>query len=152
MTMTAIVFPGQGSQYVGMGQALSQQHPCVAEALTEASEAIGVDLARLCWEGPDRELTLTVNAQPSILALSIGMFRAYLQEAAAPDVLAGHSLGEFTALVAAGALEFRQAIRLVRRRGELMQLAAAQGSGAMAAIKGAPVALVQGACAEVSVG
>ena len=134
---TAIVFPGQGSQKVGMGGAWLEQHAEARVTLEEASGALGFDLAKLCREGPESELQLTANTQPAILAVSVAIFRTLAArgsgEAAA---MAGHSLGEYSAHVAAGTLTLGDALRLVRRRGELMQDAVPVGVGAMAAVLG----------------
>jgi [acyl-carrier-protein] S-malonyltransferase len=133
----AWLFPGQGSQVVGMGKELAARYPSAMRAFDEASHALGLDLKALAWEGPQSELDRTANTQPALLTASIAALRA-AQEAAGslaePLVLLGHSLGEFTALVAAGALPLTDAVRLVRRRGELMQ--AADPSGGMLAVLG----------------
>jgi len=133
---TAWLFPGQGTQTVGMGQALALRYPAAARAYDEAGDAIGIDLRALCGEGPQDELDRTANAQPAILATSIAALRAALDAGLPADdpLCLGHSLGEFSALVAAGALSLADAARLVRRRGELMQ--AADPSGGMAAVLG----------------
>jgi [acyl-carrier-protein] S-malonyltransferase len=133
----AWLFPGQGSQSVGMGRELAERYPSAARAFEEANDALDVDLRRLCWEGPQNELDQTANTQPALLTASIAALRA-AEEAAAglnePVVAMGHSLGEFTALVAAGALTLADAVRLVRRRGELIQ--DADPSGGMLAVIG----------------
>src|SRR6266508_2528385 len=133
----AWLFPGQGSQTVGMGRELAERYPSAARAFEEASDAVGIDLRRLAWEGPQSDLDLTANTQPTLLTASIAALRA-AEEAAGglvePVVAMGHSLGEFTALVAAGALSVADAVRLVRRRGELMQ--EADPSGGMLAVIG----------------
>ena len=146
----AWLFPGQGSQKVGMGKALAEAFPEARAVYDEASEALGLDLARLCFEGPEAELTLTANAQPAILATSIAALRV-LQKRGGPtaDFVAGHSLGEYSALVAAGALTLRDAVRVVHLRGKFMQEAVPAGVGAMAAILGLEAAAVEAACAEV---
>lgn len=132
----AWLFPGQGSQTVGMGKALADAYPEARSAFDEANVALGFDLRGLCWDGPPEELDRTANAQPALLTTSMAALRAALAHGLERDdpVCAGHSLGEFTALVAAGALAFPDALRLVRRRGELMQ--AADASGGMAAVIG----------------
>jgi [acyl-carrier-protein] S-malonyltransferase len=135
----AFVFPGQGSQKVGMGRAWAEASAGARRAFAEADEALGFPLSRLCWEGPEAELNLTENTQPAILATSIAVLRGMAEgEGAglAPIAVAGHSLGEYSALVAAGSLDFADALHLVRRRGELMQEAVPVGVGAMAAVIG----------------
>ena len=136
MSGVAWLFPGQGSQVVGMGRDLAERSPSAMRAFDEASDAIGIDVKKLAWEGPQSELDLTANTQPALLTASIAALRA-AQEGGAlaePVALLGHSLGEFTALVAGGALALGDAVRLVRRRGELMQ--AADPSGGMLAVIG----------------
>ncbi|MDO8563374.1 MAG: ACP S-malonyltransferase, partial [Candidatus Limnocylindria bacterium] len=138
MTGAAIawLFPGQGSQVVGMGKALAERYPAAARTFDEANEALGFDLRALCFEGPAAELDRTANTQPALLATGVAALRVAIEAGmtAEPVCAAGHSLGEFTALVAAGGLELADALRLVRRRGELMQVADA--SGGMAAVLG----------------
>jgi len=136
MNRTAWLFPGQGAQTVGMGKALATRYPDAARTFDEANDTLGFDLRALCWEGPASELDRTVNAQPALLATSIAALRSALAAGLPADdpTLAGHSLGEFTALVAAGALDLGDALRLVRKRGELMQ--SADASGGMAAVLG----------------
>jgi [acyl-carrier-protein] S-malonyltransferase len=136
MGSVAWLFPGQGSQTVGMSRELAERYPTAMHAFDEASHALGVDVKALAWDGPQTELDQTANTQPALLTASIAALRA-AQEAGAvaePRVLLGHSLGEFTALVAAGALPLADAVRLVRRRGELMQRA--DNGGAMVAVLG----------------
>lgn len=130
----AFVFPGQGSQKVGMGRPWADAFPASRAVFEEADRVLGFELSRLCWEGPEDELTLTANLQPALLATSVAILRAVETTAARPVAVAGHSLGEYSALVAAGSLELGDALRLVRRRGELMQEAVPVGQGAMAAI------------------
>ncbi|MBC7467760.1 MAG: ACP S-malonyltransferase [Ramlibacter sp.] len=144
----AFVFPGQGSQAVGMLDAWGA-HPAVAAALAEASDALGEDLGRLIKEGPKEALAMTINTQPVMLVAGIAAYRAWLAEGgAAPAVVAGHSLGEYTALVAAGALTLAQAAPLVRFRAQAMQDAVPAGTGAMAAILGMEAQRVIEGCAE----
>ena len=139
----AYVFPGQGSQTVGMGRLLSVHSPAAAAVFAQADEALRQNLSRLCWEGPGQALDLTVNAQPALLASSIALLRA-LEGAAdeagiprpAPQFYAGHSMGQYSAMVASGVLSFGDGLRLVRKRGELMQASAEDG--AMAAVIGLP--------------
>ncbi len=130
------IFPGQGSQKVGMGRDWAEAFPAARAVFEEADDVLGFSLSKLCWEGPAEELQLTANTQPAILACSIAMHRAVTRDDLAPVAMAGHSLGEYSALVAAGALDFATALALVRRRGELMQQAVPVGAGAMAALMG----------------
>lgn len=133
----AFLFPGQGSQYVGMGKDLWENFAVARDTFQEADEALGFALSALCFEGPDSELTLTANAQPAILTVSVAALRAMLSETdLRPSVLAGHSLGEYSALVASSALSFANAVKLVRARGRFMQEAVPEGRGKMAAILG----------------
>lgn len=148
MKSFAIVFPGQGSQAVGMLDAWGD-HPAVAAALAEASDALGEDLGRLIREGPKEALALTTNTQPVMLVAGVAAYRAWLAEGgAAPAAMAGHSLGEYCALVAAGALTLAQAAPLVRFRAQAMQDAVPVGTGAMAAILGMDAQRVIAVCAE----
>jgi [acyl-carrier-protein] S-malonyltransferase len=130
------LFPGQGSQKVGMGKALAAAHPAAREVFAEADDVLGEELSTLCFEGPEEELRLTRNTQPALLATSVAAWRVLRDEMPAPAAAAGHSLGEFSALVAAGVLEFSDAVRAVRVRGEAMQEAVPVGVGAMAAVIG----------------
>jgi [acyl-carrier-protein] S-malonyltransferase len=151
---TALLFPGQGSQKVGMGAALARELEAARRTFEEADDALGDNLSRLCWEGPEADLTRTENTQPAILTTSIAVLRAIEAERGplAFDLAAGHSLGEWSALVAVGALDFADAVRLVRLRGRAMQDAVPQGQGAMAAILGLDPAVVGEVCAEVEGG
>ena len=144
MDKIALVFPGQGSQAVGMGRELGEASP----RWEAASAAVGFDLRRLCFEGPEADLTLTANTQPAILTASIVALDALAAAGVSCDFVAGHSLGEYSALVAAGALEFADAVRTVRARGQFMQEAVPPGEGAMAAVLGLDRALVTQACEE----
>ena len=158
MTSTAWVFPGQGSQVVGMGLALAQKYPEIAALYDQADQILGYPLSRLCFEGPEAELTRTDNAQPALLLTSIAHLRALEKDLSAgldapPLFVAGHSLGEYTALVAAGALSLEDGLQLVRERGRLMN-EAGQGSGAgsgMAAVIGAEDSLLERLAHETGV-
>lgn len=132
----AFVFPGQGSQKVGMGKDWAETSEVSRRTFEEADDALGMSLTKLCWEGPEEKLNLTANTQPALLATSVAILRAVREAGKAPDVVAGHSLGEYSALVAAEVLSFADALRLVRLRGQLMQEAVPVGLGAMAAILG----------------
>ncbi|MEH7246988.1 ACP S-malonyltransferase [Neobacillus niacini] len=136
MGKIAFVFPGQGSQTVGMGKQLAEQYPEVMDYFNKADETISADLSRLIFEGPQEELTQTVNTQPALLTTSIAILEWFRKSAIKPDFVAGHSLGEYTALVAAGALSFEDGVFAVRKRGEFMEGAVPNGEGAMAAILG----------------
>ncbi|WP_313493205.1 ACP S-malonyltransferase [Stenotrophomonas sp.] len=147
----AFVFPGQGSQSIGMLAELAELHPQIRDTFAEASEGAGVDLWALSQGGPEEQLNRTEFTQPALLAASIAVWRLWnAQGGAQPAVLAGHSLGEYTALVAAGALTLHDGAHLVRLRGQLMQDAAPTGVGAMAAVLGAEDALVLEVCAEAA--
>ncbi len=147
----AILFPGQGSQSIGMLSALAERYPLVGQTFEEASERLGFDLGRLIAEGPAEQLNQTENTQPAMLAAGIAVWRVWLEQGGAqPASMAGHSLGEYTALIAAGALDFGDAIELVRQRGRFMQEAVPEGSGAMAAILGLDDETVRGVCAEAA--
>jgi [acyl-carrier-protein] S-malonyltransferase len=149
----ALVFPGQGSQRVGMGKAWAEAHSEARTAFAEADAALGEPLSELCFQGPESELELTRNTQPAILTVSVAIHRVLVARGAPPPaVVAGHSLGEYSALVAAGALDFADAVRLVRRRGELMQRAVPVGEGAMAAILGLDAAAVEAVAAAAGRG
>jgi [acyl-carrier-protein] S-malonyltransferase len=151
-TLPAWVFPGQGSQKVGMGRAWAERHPEARAAFEEADDRLGFALSTLCWEGPEEELRRTANTQPALLATSVAILRVLEAAGARPAAAAGHSLGEYSALVAAGALDYGDALALVRRRGELMQEAVPEGEGAMAAILGLDAAAVQEVAAEAAGG
>lgn len=150
--MIAFIFPGQGSQKVGMGQALALMYPEALRTFEEADAALGEPLSRLCFEGPDTQLTLTENQQPALLTVSVAAWRVLERRGLTPDFVAGHSLGEYSANVAAGTIDFADAVRIVRRRGRYMQEAVPVGTGAMAAILGLDVDKVAAACAEAAEG
>ncbi len=148
----ALIFPGQGSQYVGMAKALAERFPVAAETLAEADEILGFALSRLMAEGPEETLTETKNAQPAILVHSVAALRTAGDRLGTPTHAAGHSLGEFSAHVAAGTLSFADALRTVRLRGELMFQAGLERPGAMAAVLGLGAAELEAVCARVDAG
>ena len=149
----AFIFPGQGSQHPGMGRDLAERFPAARQVFEEADEALGFPLSELCFNGPAEQLQLTENTQPAILTVSIAALRAAQSEGfPGADFVAGHSLGEYSALVAAGALHLGDAIRTVRARGRYMQEAVPVGAGAMAAILGADLEMVNAGCEEASQG
>jgi [acyl-carrier-protein] S-malonyltransferase len=145
---TAFIFPGQGSQYAGMGKALADLFPSSRRVFEEADAALGESLSKLCFEGPKEDLSLTANTQPAILTTSIAALRAFEDRGARADYVAGHSLGEYSALVAAGSLKFSDAIATVRKRGTFMQEAVPAGEGAMAALMGIDFEAVEAICRE----
>ena len=152
MGKTAFLFPGQGSQAVGMGQALAREFPEARAVFAAADDALGTSLSRLCFEGPESELVLTRNTQPAILTVSAAAHAVYVARAPQADFVAGHSLGEYSALVAARSLSLPDAVRAVRERGTLMQEAVPAGTGAMAAVLGLEPEAVARVCAEAAGG
>lgn len=146
---TIFLFPGQGSQSVGMGVSLAENFPLAKDTFQEANEALGFDLWKICREGPEADLKLTQNTQPAILMVSVAAARVIAAETPLrPDLVAGHSLGEYSALVSAGALDFKEAVQLVNKRGKFMQEAVPAGRGAMAALIGGTEAGVKSLCDE----
>lgn len=153
MAKRALIFPGQGSQYAGMGKELAENFAVARDTFAEADEALGFSLSTLCFEGPEEELKLTTNTQPAILTASIAVLRVVQAETGlSGDYLAGHSLGEYSALVAAGAMAFGDAVRTVRARGAFMQEAVPVGVGAMAAMLSIEPAVLAEICAEAAQG
>jgi [acyl-carrier-protein] S-malonyltransferase len=150
--VVGLLFPGQGSQSVGMGRDLAAAFPEARRTFEEADDVLGVALSKLAWEGPDDELTATSNAQPAILTHSIAVYRVIGAELGAVALAAGHSLGEFSAYVAAGALSFADGLRTVRRRGELMQQSGTERPGTMAALLGLDDDAVERVCGAASDG
>jgi [acyl-carrier-protein] S-malonyltransferase len=149
----AFIFPGQGSQSVGMGKDFCDQFTVARQIFAEADEALGFSLSQLCFSGPEADLKLTENTQPAILTASIAALRVLESETSLrPALVAGHSLGEYSALVAVGALDFSDAVKVVRQRGRLMQQAVAAGSGAMAVVLGLEMEQVQSLCADAGQG
>lgn len=148
---TAFVFPGQGSQSPGMGKDLAEKSSAARQVFEEADDALGFAISRLCFDGPAEDLQLTENTQPAILTVSVAAFRAMMEAGiSAPAFVAGHSLGEYSALVASGALSLSDAVRTVRARGRYMQEAVPVGTGAMAAVIGGELGEIQRICEEVS--
>jgi [acyl-carrier-protein] S-malonyltransferase len=148
----AFLFPGQGSQYAGMGRTLAERFSAARAVFQEANEALGFSLSELCFNGPEDQLKLTENTQPALLTVSTAAFRVLAENGVHPDYVAGHSLGEYSALVAAGSLAFADAVRLVRKRGQYMQQAVPPGVGAMAALLKLPEGKLEGVLAEAAQG
>ncbi|MEO8051888.1 MAG: ACP S-malonyltransferase [Acidobacteriota bacterium] len=152
MSKTAFLFPGQGSQYAGMGKSLAYAYPEAAAVFEAADAALGFSVSKLCFEGPDEELKRTEITQPALVTVSIAAFRVLQTKGIAPDYVAGHSLGEYSALVAAGSLDFADAVRLVHKRGQYMQKAVPLGVGAMAALLKLPEGALDRILAEAAQG
>jgi [acyl-carrier-protein] S-malonyltransferase len=148
----AFLFPGQGSQAVGMGKELAEKYPAARATFDEADEALGYKLSQLCFEGPEEQLRLTEITQPAILTASVAAFRVLAEKGLRPGFVAGHSLGEYSAYVAAGTISFSDAVRTVRNRGKYMQEAVPVGVGAMAAILGMDLEKVTGVCNDAAQG
>jgi len=150
--MIAFVFPGQGSQAVGMGRAFYETSAAAKRVFEEASDTLGADFTRLIFEGPEADLALTANTQPAVLTASVAAAAACAERGVSPALVAGHSLGEYSALVVAGSLRLADALRVVRRRGQLMQEAVPVGTGAMAALMGVKPDVVEGICTDAAQG
>ena len=150
--MIAFLFPGQGSQAVGMGRSFYDASPAARAVFEEANDALGFDLTKIAFEGPETDLALTANTQPAVLTASVAAAKVCAERGLAPGLGAGHSLGEYSALVVAGALRFADAVRVVRKRGEFMQQAVPVGTGAMAAIMGLELTAVEAICRDAAGG
>src|ERR1700751_5720953 len=152
MGKVAFVFPGQASQYPGMGRELAEKYAAARAVFEEADQALAFSISKMCFEGTEEELKKTAKTQPAILTCSVAVFRVAAEQGLLPDFVAGHSLGEYSALVAAGSLKFSDAVQLVRKRGTYMQEAVPAGVGTMAAIMGLSPAVVADACKRAADG
>src|ERR1700720_3049426 len=152
MGKVAFVFPGQASQYPGMGKELAEMYPSAKAVFEEADKALGFSISKICFEGSEEDLKLTANTQPAILTCSIATYRVLEEKGLAPDFVAGHSLGEYSALVAAGSLKFADAVRIVHKRGTYMQEAVPAGQGAMAAVLKLPEGKLEAILEEAAQG
>ena len=150
MTKAAFIFPGQGSQYVSMGKDLYDKYTFIKELFAEADEALGYSLSQICFEGPEDVLKQTSNTQPAVLTASVGCWLLLKESGIYPDFVGGHSLGEYSALVASGVLDFRDAVMLVHKRGQFMEEAVSQGKGIMAAVLGMERDILEQICHEVN--
>jgi [acyl-carrier-protein] S-malonyltransferase len=152
MGKVAFIFPGQASQYPGMGKELAEKYPSARAVFEEADAALGISISKICFEGTEEELKLTANTQPAILTVSVAAYRVLAERGISSDYVAGHSLGEYSALVAAGSLNFADAVKLVRKRGTYMQEAVPAGQGSMAAIMGLAPTVVLEVCKKAAQG
>lgn len=152
MGKVAFIFPGQASQYSGMGKELADKYSAARTVFEEADKALGFSLSKMCFEGTEDDLKLTANTQPAILTVSVAAQRVLAEKGVTPDFVAGHSLGEYSALVAAGSLSFADAVKLVRKRGTYMQEAVPAGQGSMAAIMGLSPTVVLDVCKHAAQG
>lgn len=152
MSKLAFLFPGQGSQYAGMGKTLAANFAVARQVFDEADDALDFELSKLCWEGPEEDLKRTENTQPAILTVSVAAYRVLAEKGLRPDYVAGHSLGEYSALVAAEGIDFADAVRTVRKRGRYMQEAVPEGVGAMAALLKLPEGKLDSILAEAAQG
>src|ERR1700751_4747380 len=152
MGKIAFIYPGQASQYPGMGKELAEKYTAARAVFDEADKALGFSISQMCWAGKEEELKLTANTQPALLTCSVAVHRVLAEKGITPDFVAGHSRGEYSGLVAAGALKFSDAVQLVHKRGQYIQEAVPAGQGAMAAIMGLSPAVVTDACKRAAEG